>query len=73
MQRDPHSDLMEQIRKGNCLRKVNAESDALKCKNPAVGKPVDELQKALQNRICKLTISDSENDEYSSDSDEWDD
>lgn len=63
---------MEAIRnrQGNVLRKVNPPS---KCKNSAVERPVDELQKALRGRMDKLILSDSEDDEDSSDSDEWDD
>lgn len=78
MQKDPRAELMEAIRnrKGITLRKVNkdhTESDATKSKNPSVKEnPVDELKKALQNRIIRVNLSDTEDDEYSSDNDEWD-
>lgn len=65
---------MEAIRKGNCLRKVNKDNVDTS-KGQAVEKPTDDLGKALRDRIHKLNLSDSDtdDDEYSSDSDEWDD
>lgn len=70
VQTDPHSELMEQIRKGNMLRKVDpAKIDE---KKTAV-KPVCDLQKALENRMNKVNLSDSDDEEYSSDSDSWED
>lgn len=70
VQSNTHSELMEQIRKRNILRKVDpAEIDEKK----TIVKPVNDLQKALENRMNKVNLSDSDDEEYSSDSDSWED
>lgn len=70
---------MEKIRgfrEGNGgLRKVDSTAATEKCavvwKKACVNKPCDELSEVLAKRMNNLIISDSEDDESSTDSDDW--
>lgn len=56
------------------LRKVDTgatEKCATVWKNACVSKPRDELGEVLAKRMNNLIISDSEDDESSTDSDDW--
>lgn len=69
---DPRSDLLESIRSGKSLKKVNVDEKKEEVGSDAL---VNALLLKLQERRCKVGDSDSEDEDEDvneCDSDEWD-
>jgi hypothetical protein len=69
-------DLLDQIRSGVALKKVDAESDRnsnAEQNGPAFSGIAEMLQRALHERSAAICPSSSDDDEAPEDDDEWDD
>ena len=73
---DSQGDLLDQIRSGVALKKVDAESDKnsnSEQNGPAFSGIAGMLQRALHERSAAICPSSSDDDEAPEDDDEWDD
>ena len=73
---DSQGDLLDQIRSGVALKKVDAESDRnsnAEQNGPAFSGIAEMLQRALHERSAAICPSSSDDDEAPEDDDEWDD
>jgi hypothetical protein len=73
---DSRGDLLDQIRSGVALKKVDAESDRnsnSEQNGPAFSGIAGMLQRALHERSAAICPSSSDDDEAPEDDDKWDD